>query len=197
MVVLFFWWLQTVCQLIILICSLTGARGAIVDIILHSDKPPVGDQPIIKLKCLPAYILVKLMRTRAMKLDGLQEGVIPVKATLKTSQISVFVAGKHQKRTVHQQQFQMTAAHSFTDYQSQGQTIHYVVVDIAQPPMGTLSLFNLHVALLGARDGTLFNSSGISMSDIFKGLTNGRRWQAGENGSNHKGLVDKDERAQS
>ena len=110
-----------------------------------------------------------------MKLDRLQEGVIPVEATLKTSQISVFVAGKHQKRTVHQQQFQMTAAHSFTDYQSQGQTIHYVVVDIAQPPMGTLSLFNLYVALLGAQDGTLFNSSGILTTNIFKGLTNGRR----------------------
>ena len=38
-------------------------------------------------------------------------------------------------------------ADSFTDYWSQGQTIHYVLVDIAQSPMGTLSLFNLYVAL--------------------------------------------------
>ena len=38
-------------------------------------------------------------------------------------------------------------ADSFTAYWSQGQTIHYVLVDIVQPPMGTLSLFNLYVAL--------------------------------------------------
>jgi hypothetical protein len=33
------------------------------------------------------------------------------------------------------------------DYCSQGQTITYVLVDIAPPPRGTLSLFNLYVAL--------------------------------------------------
>ena len=36
---------------------------------------------------------------------------------------------------------------SFTAYWSQGQTVHYVLVDIAQPPMGTLSLSNLYIAL--------------------------------------------------
>ncbi|KAJ7187076.1 hypothetical protein C8R46DRAFT_1274132, partial [Mycena filopes] len=42
-----------------------GARGEIVDIILHPDEPPVGDEPIVHLQNLPAYILVKLSRTRA------------------------------------------------------------------------------------------------------------------------------------
>ncbi|KAF8836900.1 hypothetical protein BDN67DRAFT_910225 [Paxillus ammoniavirescens] len=41
----------------------------------------------------------------------------------------------------------MTAAYAFTDYQSQGQTIPYVLVDIATPPSGSLNLFNLYVAL--------------------------------------------------
>ena len=40
-----------------------------------------------------------------------------------------------------------TAAYAFTDYRSQGQTIIYVIVDIASPPSGSLSLFNLYVAL--------------------------------------------------
>ena len=82
-----------------------GARGEIVDIILDLDKPPVWNEPTIKLKCLPAYILVKLMRTRATKLNGLQGGVIPVEVTSKTFQISVLVGGKYQKCTIHQQQF--------------------------------------------------------------------------------------------
>ena len=41
----------------------------------------------------------------------------------------------------------MTAAHAFTDYQSQGQMISYVIVDIGSLPTSTLSLFNLYVPL--------------------------------------------------
>ena len=41
----------------------------------------------------------------------------------------------------------MTAAYAFTDYRSQGQTIPYVLVNIASPPTGGLSLFNLYIAL--------------------------------------------------
>ena len=44
-------------------------------------------------------------------------------------------------------QFPITGAYSFTDYRAQGQTIPYVVVDIASPPTSGLSLFNLYVAL--------------------------------------------------
>ena len=41
----------------------------------------------------------------------------------------------------------MTAAYAFTDYRSQGQTLPYVIIDIAKPPTGALDLFNLYVAL--------------------------------------------------
>ncbi|KAJ7789627.1 hypothetical protein B0H14DRAFT_2943928 [Mycena olivaceomarginata] len=41
----------------------------------------------------------------------------------------------------------MTGAYTFTDYRSQGQMIPYVLVNIASPPSGTLSLFNLYVTL--------------------------------------------------
>ena len=41
----------------------------------------------------------------------------------------------------------MTPAYAFTDYRAQGQTIPYVIVDIATPPTGGLNLFNLYVAL--------------------------------------------------
>ncbi|TFK78127.1 hypothetical protein K466DRAFT_457325, partial [Polyporus arcularius HHB13444] len=42
-----------------------GARGEIVDIILHPDEPPIGPDPVVTLHHPPAYILVKLHRTRA------------------------------------------------------------------------------------------------------------------------------------
>ena len=48
---------------------------------------------------------------------------------------------------VRRKQLPITPAYAFMDYQSQGQTIRYVIVDIASPPSGALSLFNVYVAL--------------------------------------------------
>ncbi|KIL70018.1 hypothetical protein M378DRAFT_57267, partial [Amanita muscaria Koide BX008] len=55
--------------------------------------------------------------------------------------------GKTVNRNVQRRQFPITAAYAFTDYRSQGQTLPYVLVDLATPPFGSLSLFNLYVAL--------------------------------------------------
>ena len=51
------------------------------------------------------------------------------------------------KKAVHRRQLPITAAYAFTDYRSQGQTLPYVIIDIAKPPTGKLSLFNLYVTL--------------------------------------------------
>lgn len=59
--------------------------------------------------------------------------------------------GKHTKRTVHRKQLPITAAYACTDYRSQGQTISAALIDIATPPTGSLSMFNLYVALSRAR----------------------------------------------
>lgn len=125
-----------------------GARGTIVKIVLHPDEPAIDDKSLVTLKYLPAYILVKLNRTRASQLQGLEDSVIPVEITMKYFQIKLTTSeGKEIKRTVQRRQFPMTAAYAFTDYRSQGQTIPYVLVDIATPPTGGLNLFNLYVAL--------------------------------------------------
>ncbi|KIL59326.1 hypothetical protein M378DRAFT_45438, partial [Amanita muscaria Koide BX008] len=73
---------------------------------------------------------------------------IPVEPARCSMRISVNNGtGKWLQRTVHRRQFPITAAYAFTDYRSQGQTIPYVLVDLASPPTGTLNLFNLYVAL--------------------------------------------------
>ena len=41
-------------------------------------------------------------------------------------------------KTVRRRQSPVTAAYAFTDYRSQGQTLPYVIIDIASPPTGTL-----------------------------------------------------------
>jgi ATP-dependent exoDNAse (exonuclease V) alpha subunit len=71
---------------------------------------------------------------------------------LRTSHLSITerlvpVGGKMVRRTVLRRQYLITAAYACTDYRSQGQTIVPVVMDIATPPTGGLSLFNLYVAL--------------------------------------------------
>jgi ATP-dependent exoDNAse (exonuclease V) alpha subunit len=125
-----------------------GACGEIVNIILDPNEPLIGNGPVVELKYLPRYILVKLDRTRASPLEGLEQSVIPVKPRMVTAQIKLTEQnGKTVTRTVKRRQYPMTAAYAFTDYRSQGQTIPLVLVDIASPPSRTLSLFNLYIAL--------------------------------------------------
>jgi PIF1-like helicase len=125
-----------------------GARGEIVDIVLHPNEPTIKDGPVVVLNHLPSFILVKLTRTRATKLAGLEEAVIPVEPMSIKYQISVRANNnKIMNRTVCRKQFPITAAYAFTDYRSQGQTIPYVLVDIGKPPTGGLTLFNLYVSL--------------------------------------------------
>ncbi|KAG1817848.1 hypothetical protein EV424DRAFT_1267137, partial [Suillus variegatus] len=45
----------------------------------------------------------------------------------------------------------VTPAYSFTDYRSQGQTISHSIIDIATPPSGGLTPFNVYVALSRGR----------------------------------------------
>ncbi|KAG0703258.1 hypothetical protein DFH29DRAFT_803763 [Suillus ampliporus] len=56
---------------------------------------------------------------------------------------------------MRRQQFPITAAYAFANYRSQGQTIPYVLVDIATPPTRGLNLFNLYVALSCTEDDRL------------------------------------------
>ena len=120
-----------------------GARGTIVDIFLNPEEFPLEDSAIISLKHLPQCVFVKLNRTRAARLNGLDDGVIPIFPAKCLMQITL----EKKTKTVTRWQYPITAAYCFTDYRSQGQTIPRVIVDIASPPTGKLSLFNLYVAL--------------------------------------------------
>jgi len=125
-----------------------GAHSEITEIVLHPDEPLIGNQAVVELKYLPLYILVKLTWTWASPLEGLAESVIPLEPTAITKQIQVkTTGGKTMMQTVQQKQFPMTATYTFTDYQSQGQMLLCILVDIATPPSSTLSLFNLYIAL--------------------------------------------------
>jgi hypothetical protein len=146
---------------------------------------------------LLSYISVKLDRTRATKLDRLEKSVILVEVSSKSFQILILVEGKYQKHTIHQDQFPMTAAYGFTDYWSQGQTILYVLVDIVSPPTGTLSLFNIYVALSRSLGWStirlLLEFWWETLSKFSWHMAIRWRWQAGQTISDHEGLVDQDD----
>jgi hypothetical protein len=55
-----------------------GGRREVVDVVLHPEEPPLDEGQIVGLKYLPAHILVKLTRTRATRLEGLADQVMPV-----------------------------------------------------------------------------------------------------------------------
>lgn len=125
-----------------------GATGEIIDIILHEDESIQSlNDTIITLKHLPIYILVKLGRTRATKLYNLEDCIVPIEPTSTTYRIKITTQnGNIVQRTIQRRQFPLTGAYAYTDYRSQGQTIQYAIIDIAPPPCGTLTLFNLYVA---------------------------------------------------
>ena len=125
-----------------------------MDIVFHPDEPPIPQvSSEVDLQYLPLYILVKMVRTRASRLPGLENNMIPIQPASTSISISLRTAssGESVKRTVQRRQFPMTVGYALTDYRAQGQTIPYVIIDIARPPSGKLDLFDLDVALSRSR----------------------------------------------
>lgn len=123
-----------------------GARATIVGIVMDEGEPPLDLRKAeITLRRLPAYILVKMHQTKAPRLEGLEERVLPLEPMERKFSVDL-PAGKG-KRSVHRRQLPITAAYAFTDYRGQGQTLETVVVDIGPVPTGKLTPFNAYVAL--------------------------------------------------
>ena len=116
-------------------------------LILHPEEPPLNDGPIVHLTHLPIYVLVKLDRTRASCLPGLDDRVVPIEPRATSMKFTVEEAGQINQRLGLHHQYPFTAGYALTDYRAQGQNLRHILLDIARPPQGSLSLFNLYVAL--------------------------------------------------
>ena len=82
------------------------------------------------------------------QLEGLEEVLVPIGPISTCYKIKVYTKeGNAFQCTIKRSQLPVIEAYTFTDYCSQGQTKRHAVVDLAWPPTGTLSLFNLYVAL--------------------------------------------------
>ena len=87
--------LLKICKLVGLVWTVVTSRQKCHFIIsqVTPRRTPNRDEPVVVLKYHPSYILVKLSRTRATKLNGLEQGIIPVEVLSKTFQISFLVDG--------------------------------------------------------------------------------------------------------
>jgi ATP-dependent exoDNAse (exonuclease V) alpha subunit len=79
--------------------------------------------------------------------EGLPEGIIPISPSL----VAFNVEGEGGKVKLERRQLALVPGYAFTDYKAQGQTMECVIVDIANPPSGKLSPFNVYVALSRSR----------------------------------------------
>ncbi|EUC67452.1 ATP-dependent DNA helicase PIF1, partial [Rhizoctonia solani AG-3 Rhs1AP] len=126
-----------------------GARGTVVQIIT-GDSNVTGSHAghLQELSRPPICVLVKLWRTKIKKLGDLDEGVIPI-VPMRT-RFSLKLPNK-KELTIWREQLPLTPAYAFTDYRSQGQTIPYIIMDLATPPTGGLTPFNGYVTISRSR----------------------------------------------
>ena len=120
-----------------------SSRGIITDIILHPNEDAVTNaENKVYLKYPPVAILFSPFSSSDVQLPGLPKGIIPIFPSRNTFSLG----GKH-RIAVHRHQLALTAAYAFTDYKAQGQTMECVIVDLGKPPSGSLTGFNVYVAL--------------------------------------------------
>jgi hypothetical protein len=122
-----------------------GVRGVIEGVVLDERERimTTKENHTVRLSFPPRYVLVRLDRTKAPTLKGLEQNVIPIEPLNKTFSINK----NGTPTTVNRSQLPLTLAYAFTDYRSQGQTLHPVIIDIGSPPYGRLTPFNIYVAL--------------------------------------------------
>ncbi|SRR6266404_3395225 len=124
-----------------------GSRGQILLIALHKELQQIRSGCVVTLSKPPVFALVKLQSTKSGELPGLGEGVIPITPIER----SFTIIDRKEKKTVSRKQLPLTPAYAFTDYRSQGQTIDKAIIDIATPPSGGITAFNIYVALSQSR----------------------------------------------
>ncbi|KAJ2912091.1 hypothetical protein MD484_g8323, partial [Candolleomyces efflorescens] len=142
-----------------------GTRGIIEDIWIDPDEPGTGwtgqngvttpEMDLVRtedgayiLSKLPLVIFFRPDEPTNLKFPGLEPGIIPI--TPSSDSFPVTTAAKY-KTTILRRQYALTGAYAFTDFKAQGQTLEKAIVDIATPPGGRQTPFNIYVALSRGR----------------------------------------------
>ncbi|KAF8825621.1 hypothetical protein HHX47_DHR6000135 [Lentinula edodes] len=128
-----------------------GTRGTVTHIILDECEPMKHDvmDGATMLRYPPACIFFKPDGETAVRLRGCPQGLLPSVPQETKFSAAVNATGT---RTVVRRQLALTPGYAFTDLKSQGQTIEYVIVDLASPNYGSkLNAFGAYVSLSRSR----------------------------------------------
>ncbi|KAH6906301.1 hypothetical protein BKA70DRAFT_1372848 [Coprinopsis sp. MPI-PUGE-AT-0042] len=127
-----------------------GTRGVIEKVLLDPREPPIvmDHDGSCRLHYLPVAVLLRPLIPCYIQFPGVPEGLIPLLP--RPMQLTGKLASGRTYR-VKRRQYPITPGYAFTDYKSQAQTIPKVIVDIAKPPSGKISPFNVYVALSRSR----------------------------------------------
>ncbi len=132
-----------------------GTRGTIVDVVLDPREPELtaNNDGGVTLKFPPSAVVFKPDGKSTIKYNAqlggsdVDEGLIPIIPSTTTFTVNI----NKNSYEIRRRQFAITAGYAFTDYKSQGQTIEYVIIDLAPPPSGQTSPFSTYVALSRSR----------------------------------------------
>lgn len=146
-----------------------GTRGTIEEIILDAreerDELEKEENGTVKLKYPPAMILFRPDKPTKHRFEGIPEGLLPI----TPSQITFSTRRNDDSfYSIRRCQYALTAGYAFTDYKAQGQTIEYVIIDIAKPPTGGISPFGAYVALSRSRGRDTIRLLRDPQPDIFQ-----------------------------
>lgn len=67
--------------------------------------------PVVRLSHTPAYVLIRMSKTKVTQLEGLDKGAIPIVPEQRTFAI----LDGQKRKTVHRQQLPLTLSYAFTD----------------------------------------------------------------------------------
>ena len=126
-----------------------GTHGKVVELVLDPQEPDHCNEARGQI-CLqlPPAVIFKPSHGTFPQFPGLSEGLLPIFSTKRT--FPIHRRDRH-RVMVTCQQTALAGVYAFTDYKAQGQTLEYVVVDIAKPPRGSLTPFSPYVALSRSR----------------------------------------------
>ncbi|KAK0478008.1 hypothetical protein EDD18DRAFT_1365151 [Armillaria luteobubalina] len=124
-----------------------GTRGIVEDIAFdpHEPEPSPDEDNIVNLLYPPALILFCPSNvTKTPTFKGIPRGLLPIIPTEVSFPMKKKAAPTY---TVHCHQIALTAGYSFTHHKVQGQTLEYLIVDLADSPKHELDGFNAYIAL--------------------------------------------------
>jgi hypothetical protein len=135
------------------ICN--GVRATLERVIVDPNDTPeldAANPSVVRFSGLPLYMLVRVEDPTFDPLPGLPPGVIPISPITKKFYYKQQLRGhKTVSMVIERRQLPLIPGWAITTHVAQGQTLDRIIVDLLQPPTGSIDPSANYVALSRAR----------------------------------------------